>query len=39
LGSATGVLSIWLKRQFPDLEISTSDYPDPQISENIAFNW
>jgi hypothetical protein len=39
LGAATGVLSIWLKRQFPSLTISTSDYPDQQITENIAFNW
>ncbi|KAK4744193.1 hypothetical protein SAY87_010505 [Trapa incisa] len=37
LGSGTGALAIFLRKSF-DLDITTSDYNDPEIEENIAYN-
>jgi len=38
LGAGTGVLSIFLKKKGIK-EIVTSDYDDPQIGDNIEYNW
>ncbi|KAL9230705.1 hypothetical protein vseg_006021 [Gypsophila vaccaria] len=37
LGSGTGALAIFLKKQF-QLDITTSDYDDQEIEDNIAYN-
>ncbi|KAG8374411.1 hypothetical protein BUALT_Bualt11G0129000 [Buddleja alternifolia] len=37
LGSGTGALAIFLQKSF-QLDISTSDYDDAEIEENIAYN-
>ncbi|XP_059296491.1 uncharacterized protein LOC132049636 [Lycium ferocissimum] len=37
LGSGTGALAIFLRKSF-QLDITTSDYDDPDIEENIAHN-
>lgn len=37
LGSGTGALAIFLHKSFK-LDITTSDYDDPDIEENIAYN-
>ncbi|XP_031740763.1 protein N-terminal and lysine N-methyltransferase EFM7 isoform X2 [Cucumis sativus] len=37
LGSGTGSLAIFLRKSF-DLDITTSDYDDQEIEENIAYN-
>ncbi|XP_021906331.1 EEF1A lysine methyltransferase 3 isoform X2 [Carica papaya] len=37
LGSGTGALAIFLRKSF-DLDITTSDYDDQEIEENIAHN-
>ncbi|KAF2306380.1 hypothetical protein GH714_017245 [Hevea brasiliensis] len=37
LGSGTGALAIFLSRSF-NLDITTSDYNDQEIEENIAYN-
>ncbi|XP_019257224.1 PREDICTED: protein-lysine methyltransferase METTL21C isoform X2 [Nicotiana attenuata] len=37
LGSGTGALAIFLRKSF-ELDITTSDYDDPDIEENIAHN-
>eukprot|EP00741_Cyanophora_paradoxa_P011601 tig00020563_g11209.t1 len=36
LGSATGILSIFLKKH--GLDVTASDYDDPEIEENVRFN-
>lgn len=38
LGSGTGALAIFLRKSF-QLDITTSDYDDPDIEENIAHNF
>ncbi|CAM8927284.1 unnamed protein product [Rhodiola kirilowii] len=37
LGSGTGALAIFLRKSF-QVDITTSDYNDPEIEENIAYN-
>uniref|UniRef100_A0A7N0T3F0 Uncharacterized protein n=2 Tax=Kalanchoe fedtschenkoi TaxID=63787 RepID=A0A7N0T3F0_KALFE len=37
LGSGTGALAIFLRKSF-DVDITTSDYNDQEIEENIAYN-
>ncbi|OWM81730.1 hypothetical protein CDL15_Pgr007768 [Punica granatum] len=37
LGSGTGALAIFLRKSF-NLDITTSDYDDSEIEENIAYN-
>ncbi|KAL2651410.1 hypothetical protein R1flu_019538 [Riccia fluitans] len=37
LGSGTGALAVFLKKAY-DLDITTSDYDDPEIEKNIRFN-
>ncbi|KAJ3670657.1 hypothetical protein LUZ60_008083 [Juncus effusus] len=37
LGSGTGALAIFLRKSF-GVDITTSDYDDPEIEENIAYN-
>lgn len=37
IGSGTGALAIFLRKSF-QLDITTSDYNDQEIEENIAYN-
>eukprot|EP01027_Heterolobosea_sp_BB2_P008920 GEZU01013212.1.p1 GENE.GEZU01013212.1~~GEZU01013212.1.p1 ORF type:complete len:191 (+),score=46.46 GEZU01013212.1:108-680(+) len=37
LGCGTGILSVFLKKK--GLNVCTSDYADPQITENVSFNF
>lgn len=37
MGSGTGALAIFLKKEF-NLDITTSDYDDQEIEDNIAHN-